>query len=99
MEVREADKAQIGRLYRRDTMLVCLSLILAWVVLGFVFGGVAGLAPDPVVEDMALAAGLTTGLFITAALIAVVIHLRKNRQVLYLTELVHPADVVSPLAE
>jgi len=92
MEIKEKVSDQIKRMYWRDTVLVCLSLVLVWAVLGFVSSGVAALALDPFVWDTALAAALTAGFFITAALAAALVHLRQNREALYQAEFLDGGD-------
>lgn len=83
----EFDRGKINKLYWQDTGLVSLFIVFVWVVLGFVLMSVSTLAPTEFIRDVALTAGSVAGIFVTSALVAVLVHIKKNRISLYSEEL------------
>jgi len=75
------------KMYQQDTALVVIFIILVWLVLGFVLISISSLAPNDLVRDVTLGAGSLAGIFVTSALIAVLVHLKKNRVGIYNDEL------------
>ena len=55
--------------------------------LGFVLIIVSGLAPNNIIRNVILVAGSMAGIFVTSSLIAVLVHLKKNRVGIYSEEL------------
>jgi len=76
----------MSRMYRSDMALVGIFFAAMWVVLLFVLFQVHGIAPDQATRIVATATALLVGIFSSGALVAVVIHLRKHREDLYLEE-------------
>ncbi|MBP1759493.1 MAG: hypothetical protein H6Q63_410 [Firmicutes bacterium] len=83
----EFDGSKINKLYRQDTGLIFVFILFVWVVLGFVLMNVSSLAVNDVIRNVALVAGVVAGFFVTSALVAVLVHLQKNRISLYSEEL------------
>lgn len=83
----KSDGSKINKMYRQDTGLVFIFIILIWLVLGFVLINVSSLAPSDLIRNVALASGTIAGIFVTSSLIAVLVHLKKNRIGLYTEEL------------
>ena len=75
------------KMYRQDTGLVVIFIILVWLVLGFVLISISGLAPDDLIRNVILVTGSIAGIFVTSALIAVLVHLKKNQDSIYSEEL------------
>lgn len=76
-----------AKMYRQDTGLVVIFIIFVWLVLGFVLISISSLAPNDLIRDVTLGAGSMAGIFVTSALIAVLVHLKKNRVGIYSDEL------------
>lgn len=76
----------MNRMYRSDMALVGIFFAAMWVVLLFVLFQVHGIAPDRATRAVATATALLVGIFSSGALVAVVIHLRKRREDLYLED-------------
>ena len=83
----EFEEVKIGKMYRQDTGLVVISIIFVWLVLGFVLINVSSLAANELIRDETLGAGTMVGIFVTSSLIAVLVHLKKNRVAIYSEEL------------
>lgn len=83
----EFDRSKIDKLYRQDTGLVFIFILFVWVVLGFVLMSVSSLEISDLIRHVALVAGVLAGIFVTSALVAVLVHLKKNRLALYSEEL------------
>lgn len=83
----EFDGEKINKLYRQDTGLIFVFILFVWVVLGFVLLNVTSLAVSDLIRNVALIAGVVAGIFVTSALVAVLVHLKKNRIALYNEEL------------
>jgi len=83
----EFDEAKMNKLYRQDTGLVVAFIIFVWLVLGFVLINVSRLAPNDLIRNVSLAAGLMAGILVTSSLIAVLVHLKRNRVSIYSEEL------------
>lgn len=90
----EFDNAQMDKLYRQDTGLVVIFIIFVWLVLGFVLISVSSLAPNDLIRNVMLVVGSMSGVFVTGSLIAVLVHLKKNRVGIYSEEL---CKVVMPV--
>lgn len=69
--------------YQQDILLIVVFILMTWLVLGFVINKVARLANSLLVAGAAGGAGIITGIFMTGALLAVVVHLKKNSIRLY----------------
>lgn len=83
----EFDEAKMNKLYRQDTGLVVTFIVFVWLVLGFVLINVSPLAPNDLIRNVSLAAGLMAGILVTSSLIAVLVHLKSNRVSIYSEEL------------
>ena len=83
----EFEGPKINKLYRQDTWLVFVFILFVWVVLGLVLVNVTSLAVNDVIRNVALFVGVVAGFFVTSALVAVLVHLKKNRIALYSEEI------------
>jgi len=83
----EFERAKIDKMYRQDTGLVVTFIIFVWLVLGFVLINVSSLATNSLIRNVTLAAGSLAVIFVTSSLIAVLVHLKKNRVGIYSEEL------------
>ena len=83
----ESDRRKMDKMYRRDTRLVLIFIIFVWLVLGFVLISVSSLAANDLIRNVTLASGMIAGIFVTSSLIAVLVHLKKNRVGIYSEEL------------
>ncbi|MHB8077073.1 hypothetical protein [Desulfosporosinus fructosivorans] len=81
------DGVKMDKMYRQDTGLVVIFIIFVWLVLGFVLVSVSSIAPNDLIRNVTLMAGLMAGIFVTSSLIAVLVHLKKNRFGIYSEEL------------
>ena len=81
------DRAKMDKMYQQDTGLVVIFIIFVWLVLGFVLISVSGLAPNDLIRNVTLVAGSMAGIFATSSLVAVLVHLKKNRVGIYSEEL------------
>jgi hypothetical protein len=85
----EHDREKTKKMYWQDTGLVLTFLVFSWWVLGYVLMNVSRLAIYPEISDVAIAAGSIALIFVTSSLIAVLIHLRRNKDAVYHEELQH----------
>jgi len=83
---------RIARMYRQDTAIVILSVAAIWSALGCVLRAALPLADDARVKLILEVSAVAVGVFATAALIAVLAHLRRNRAALYHEDLAHLKD-------
>lgn len=83
----EFDGSKVDKLYRQDKGLVFVFILFVWVVLGFVLMSVTSLKVSDLIRHVAEVAGVLAGVFVTSALAAVLVHLKKNRLALYSEEL------------
>jgi hypothetical protein len=82
----ELDHGKINKLYWQDTGLVSFFIIFVWGVLGYVLITVRSLTKSILIKDTAVATGLIAGIFVTSALVAVLVHIKKNKIALYREE-------------
>lgn len=78
-----------AKTYRQDTGLVIIFVIFVWMALGFVLNSISGLAANGLIRMTTLVVGILAGLFVTSALIAVLVHLKKNQVAIYNEEFSH----------
>ncbi len=71
------------RLYVCDTMVITGFILLMWAILALVLSQVVNLLDGSMVRTIAMASALTVGIFCTASLVAVLVHLKQKRRVLY----------------
>ena len=64
-----------------------LSLIALWTMVLFAMQAVAAIVPGGVAKLLLIASALCICLFATASLVAVYIHIRKNRDSIYLEDI------------
>jgi len=95
----EFDEAKMDKMYRQDTGLVVVFIIFVWLVLGFVLISVRSLAPNDLIRNVTLVVGSTAGIFVTSSLIAVMVHLKKNRVGIYSEELCQVARSIEMTVE
>lgn len=80
-------KSDGAKMYWQDNGLVVIFIIFVWLVLGFVLINVSSLAPNYLIRNVSLAVGSLSVFFVTSSLIAVLVHLKKNRVSIYSEEL------------
>jgi hypothetical protein len=80
---------RISRMYLLDCVIIIVSLAATWAALLFVLREALSLAVDPAVKRTILVAAAAAGVASTAALVAVLVHLKGNRRALYSEDLVH----------
>jgi len=73
----------IKKKFRQDCISIMAFMIFMWAVLTYVMVVVYGLIPEMIIKIVAIIVWLTTISFATSALIATLIHLRKNSQDIY----------------
>jgi len=78
---------KIKKMYYGDCVLIFVFILFLWLVLVCVMSAAAKLAPDHAVRVVALLTGAVAGVSATWALIAVLVHLKKNRLQLYAEDL------------
>ncbi len=71
------------RLYQADVAVIWISLAAMWTVLVYALGEVAPLAADLSTRVVIVAAALLAGVVATSALVALQLHLRRQRTTLY----------------
>lgn len=87
----EFDRAKIRKMHWRDMGLILVFLVFSWWVLGYIIVEVGIIASSNQIREVALTAGLIALIFVTSSLMAVLVHLKKNRDALYCEELLHAA--------
>ncbi|MEL7566695.1 MAG: hypothetical protein AAGU27_17695 [Dehalobacterium sp.] len=74
---------KIKKMYRGDSNLIIAFTVFLWIVLIYTMLVVSGLAPDHTVRIAAIGAAVVAGAAATTALMAVLGHLKRNKQELY----------------
>ncbi len=77
------DSTAARRGYRLDALVIWIALAALWVVLAFTLRLVLDLAGDGSTRVLLVGAAGLVGVFATAALIAVLLHLRRDGATLY----------------
>jgi 4-hydroxy-L-threonine phosphate dehydrogenase PdxA len=80
-------ESKIKRMYHQDNVIVICMLVALWAVLIFTITQVVRISPDHATGIMIAAIGIVTGSFATASCIAVLVHLKKNKNKLYSEEI------------
>jgi hypothetical protein len=80
---------RVFRMYVLDWVIIVGFLTLTWGALLFVLRQALPLASDPAVKQFLQIAATSAGIASTAALVTVLIHLKKHRRTLYAEELSH----------
>jgi len=83
----EFNGVKMDKMYMQDTGLIVIVIIFVWLVLGLVLISMSSLAPNVLIWDVILGIGSIAGIFVTSSLIAVLVHLKKNRVAIYYEEL------------
>ncbi|MDP4127388.1 MAG: hypothetical protein Q8912_10630 [Bacillota bacterium] len=76
-------KITTKQLYQRDALLIMAFICLAWLVIGFVLKQLFNIINSLILTETATLVGAATIVFMTSALIAVIVHLRKNSSQIY----------------
>jgi hypothetical protein len=71
------------RMYFVDGAVIWISLVAMWAVLGFTLRHVLPLTDDQLARGVICGAAALAGVFATSALIALLLHLRRERASLY----------------
>lgn len=74
---------KIKKMYRGDSNLIIAFTIFLWIILIYTMIVVSGLAPNHTVGIVAISAAIIVGVTATTALLAVLGHLKTNKQELY----------------
>jgi hypothetical protein len=80
---------RVVRMYLVDCATIMVSMVLTWAVMALVLRTVLGLTSDLAVRATIEIAAATAAVFATSALIAVLVHLRRNRETLYAEDVAH----------
>ncbi|MFT5874588.1 MAG: energy-coupling factor transporter transmembrane protein EcfT [Clostridium sp.] len=78
---------KIKKMYWQDCITIFTFMVILWIVLAYVIINVSAISPTIMVKIIAIITGSIAGAFSTTALIAVLVHLRKNGQQLYMEDL------------
>jgi cell division protein FtsW (lipid II flippase) len=78
---------KIKKMYHQDDATVICVLIALWAVLIYAIIQIATIAPDHMTAVVIAAIGIAAGSFATASCIAVLVHLKKNKNKLYSEEI------------
>lgn len=78
---------KIKQMYRRDCFIIFIVMLFLWIELGYVIFDVSTISPTFIVKIIVILTGSMVGAFSTAASIAVLVHLRKSRQELYMEDI------------
>ncbi len=86
------EEKRVAGMYRQDCGIIILSVVVVWSALACVLHAAAPLTDDARVKLILVASAVAVGVFATAALTAVLAHLRRNRSALYREDLAHLKD-------
>jgi len=84
---------KIKKMYRGDSNLIIAFTIFLWIVLIYTMIVVSGLAPDNTVRIAAISAAIVAGVTATTALLAVLGHLKRNKQELYTEDIMSSCNM------
>lgn len=73
----------IDRLYRYDSFVIIGFILLMWAILAIVLTQVVALLEENIVRAIAVSSALAVGIFSTASLVAVLVHLKQKKRMLY----------------
>lgn len=73
----------MDRLYRYDSVVIIGFILFMWVILAVVLIQVVALLEENIVRAIAVSSALTVGIFSTASLVAVLVHLKQKKRMLY----------------
>ena len=76
-----------GRMYVIDSAVIWISLVVMWFVLIFILLQVVPLADDFLTQAILVGSAILAGVFATSALVALLLHLHRERNSLYAGEL------------
>jgi hypothetical protein len=79
---------RIDAMFARDTAAAALFVLALWIVIGFVFAGIGGVA-GPAVATVLLAAGGLVVIFNTASIAAMIRHYRHEKARIYGLDIEH----------
>ncbi len=83
---------KIKKLYLQDCIIVLIFMIVLWSILVYVLSKVVLIAPGTTVKMFVIFIGIMAGTFATAAMVAVLVHLKKNQKQLYTEEILASKD-------
>ncbi|KNZ42201.1 hypothetical protein [Acetobacterium bakii] len=78
---------QMNKTYRMDGIAIIIAMIVLWAVLIFVMLKIGDITPNQPLKAMIFTIGILVGVFATASSMAVLIHLKKNKKTLYVSEM------------
>ncbi len=73
----------IDRLYRYDSVVIVGFILFMWVILAVVLIQVISLLEGNIVRAITVSSALGVGIFSTASLVAVLVHLKHKKRALY----------------
>ena len=73
----------MDRLYRYDTIVISGFILFLWVILGVVLIQVVSLLDENSVRAISISSAITVGVFSTASLVAVLVHLKQKNSAIY----------------
>ncbi len=82
-------ETRISKMSRNDRGIIVFWIIFMWIILASVYMQVSALADKPEIRIVALVVGILVGTFNTAALIAVLGHLKHKKNQLYAEDIYH----------
>ena len=77
----------IQRLFLSDCTAIGVSIVALWSMIAFVASAVSTVVEDHLLHTLLLTSAVLISLFATSALVAVIIHIRKNRNTIYLEDI------------
>lgn len=80
-------KKKIEKMYSQDCAVIFLFMVVLWTILIYVLMQINDIVANQSVRVLIFFIGIIAGTFATAALIAVVTHLGKNRTQIYTEEI------------
>jgi hypothetical protein len=79
---------KIRRLYAGDCCLVVSSIFFMWLVLAFIMSMIYSVVAGVDMRLLIVVVGLLTGIYGTAALVAVLVHLKRQQIEIYTEEII-----------
>lgn len=80
-------ESKIKKLFRQDIAAILFMLAALWIVLIYAMTQIMQITTDPATGIAISMIGVVAGSFATASLMAVLVHLRKNKNKLYSEEI------------
>lgn len=78
---------KIRRMYLQDCFTILTFMIFMWVVFAYVIGIVSSVVNNHLLATAIIVIGVFTVLFASSTMFAVLVHLKKNRDKLYMEDI------------